>query len=153
MAAMERRADVVWTGDLKGTGRLRVASGAFPEQAVTFDARTGSPDGKTSPEELIAAAHATCFSMAFSNTLATNGAPPEQLEVTATCTLERLPSGLRITAMELAVRGRVSNIDEARFQELAQLAESKCPVSNALRGNVDITVRAQLTPAGVQAAS
>jgi osmotically inducible protein OsmC len=153
MSVMERRADIVWTGDLKGAGKLRVASGAFPEQTVTFDARTGSADGKTSPEELIAAAHATCFSMAFSNTLATNGAAPEQLDVSATCTLERLPTGLRITAMELVVRGRVGNIDETRFRELAQLAESKCPVSNALRGNVEITVRAELAPAGVQAAS
>ena len=153
MAVIERRANILWTGNLKGTGQLSVASGAFSVQEMTFDARTGSPAGRTSPEELIAAAHATCFAMAFSNTLATNGAAPERLDVTATCTLERTPSGLRITTMDLLVRGHVAQVDDAQFAELARVAESKCPVSNALRGNVDITVRAELAPADVQAAS
>ncbi len=144
MTAMERHADVVWEGDLKGTGRLRVGSGAFPEQTVTFSARTESADGKTSPEEMIAAAHATCFAMAFSNTLATSGSPPERLEVSATCSLERTQGGLRITSVDLRVRGRVPGIEQPRFQELAQTAEQRCPVSNALRGNVEVRVRAEL---------
>ena len=138
MPLMERRADVIWEGDLKGSGKLTVGSAAFPEQTVTFSARTEQADGKTSPEELIAAAHATCFAMAFSNTLATNGGKPERLEVSAVCALDRTDAGLKITTMDLHVRGSAAGIDAARFAELAKTAEQRCPVSNALRGNVEI---------------
>lgn len=145
MAMAERRADVTWEGDLRsGSGRLRPGSGAFPEQTVTFPARTEKADGKTSPEELIAAAHATCFAMAFSNTLAQNGTPPERLDVSAVCSLDRADGGLKITAMELSVRGTVPGLDGGKFEELARTAEQRCPVSNALRGNLDIRLRSEL---------
>ena len=140
------RAQVVWTGNLTdGSGRLSVGSNAFPEQEVTFSARTEKQEG-TTPEELIAAAHATCYSMAFANTLKQAGSPPDKLEVTAVCSLDRVEGGLKIVGMELSVRGTVPGIDAAQFEELARTGEQRCPVSNALRGNVDITVKAQLAP-------
>ena len=144
MPIMQRTANVVWEGNLRGTGRLSVGSEAFPEQAVTFSARTEVADGKTSPEELIAAAHATCYAMAFSNTLDKSGAPPERLEITAVCSLDRVEGGLKITAMDLTARGRVGGVDTAKFRELAETAEKNCPVSNALRGNVEIRLQAEL---------
>jgi osmotically inducible protein OsmC len=145
MPMAERRATIVWRGDLRGgSGALTVESGAFPEQQMTFSARTEGADGKTSPEELIAAAHATCYSMAFSNLLATEASAPERLEVTATCGLDRVEGALKITTMQLRVRGRVPGLDDARFKELAAKAERRCPVSNALRNNVQISVDAAL---------
>ncbi len=145
MPVMERRADVIWEGDLQtGAGRLTVGSGAFPELPMTFAARTESADGKTSPEELIAAAHAACYAMAFSNTLKQQASAPERLEVSALCTLDRVEGGLKIITMDITVRGRVSGIDDSRFRELAGLAEQRCPVSNALRNNVDIRLHPEL---------
>jgi osmotically inducible protein OsmC len=145
MALQERRAEIIWKGDLKGSGTVQVGSHAFGPLAVTFSARTGNPDGKTSPEELIAAAHATCFAMAFSSTLAKAGSPPERLTVTAICSLDRKPEGgLKITAMNLHVRGRVPGIDQAKFAQLAKQGEEGCPVSNALRNNVQIRLQAEL---------
>jgi osmotically inducible protein OsmC len=136
----ESRASAVWAGDLVGGGgSVSVASGAFPEQAVTWAARTVRPDPKTSPEELIAAAHAACYAMAFSNTLATAGHAPERLAVDAVCHLDPLDGGgVAITRMELTVRGRVAGLDQTEFQRLAEQGEQGCPVSNALRGNVEI---------------
>jgi osmotically inducible protein OsmC len=136
----ESRASAVWEGDLiHGSGTVRVDSGAFPEQAVTWAARTNRPDPATSPEELIAAAHAACYAMAFSHALAEAGHAPEQLAVDASAHFEPLDAGgFGITRIDLAVRGRVSGIDEAEFERLAQEGERGCPVSNALRGNVQI---------------
>jgi osmotically inducible protein OsmC len=140
--AAERRAEVIWQGNLvHGNGRLKVGSGAFGEQAITWAARTEQPDGKTSPEELIAAAHAGCYAMALSHTLSQGGTPPEQLIVNAFCTLD---AG-KITTMKLTVQGKVPGLDEAAFQEVAQKAEQSCPVSNALRNNVQIQLNARLT--------
>jgi lipoyl-dependent peroxiredoxin len=146
MALAERRATVAWQGGLRdGSGTLEVASGAFPAQTLTFAARSEGADGKTSPEELIAAAHATCYAMAFSNTLANDGGQaPERLDITAVCTLDRIEGGLKITTMHLTVRGRVAGMDNAKFAELAKTAEQRCPVSNALRNNVQISVDAAL---------
>jgi lipoyl-dependent peroxiredoxin len=145
MPLMERRASVVWQGDLRGgSGRLNVDSGAYPETEVTFAARTEAADGKTSPEELIAAAHATCYAMVLSNLLGQQGTPPERLEVSAVCALERGESGLVITTMDLHVRAKVGGVDAAQFQEIAAKGEQGCPVSNALRNNVDIRVHAEL---------
>jgi osmotically inducible protein OsmC len=136
---------VRWRGNLRqGSGTLAPATGAFPELPLTFRARTESPDGKTSPEELIASAHAACYAMAFSNLLATEGSAPEELEIEAICALDRTESGLKITTMTLNVAGRVAGIDQARFQQLAEEGERRCPVSNALRGNVAISVSARL---------
>lgn len=105
----ESRASALWQGDLgSGDGKVSVASGAFPEQAVTWAARTNRPDPKTSPEELIAAAHAACYAMAFSHTLAEAGHAPEQIAVDAACEFGPVEGGgFAITRMDLAVRGRV----------------------------------------------
>lgn len=132
----DSQAHAVWVGDLVGgNGSVSVASGAFPEQAVTWAARTNRPDPKTSPEELIAAAHAACYVMALSNTLATAGHVAERLSVDAVCHFE---PGKGITRSDLAVSGRVPGLDAAGFERLAKEGEQACPVSNALRGNVEI---------------
>jgi lipoyl-dependent peroxiredoxin len=140
------RAHAVWEGDLiGGSGRVSVASGAFPELPVSWAARTERPDPKTSPEELISAAHATCYAMAFSNTLATAGHTPEQLSVDAVTHFTPLEGGgFGITRIDLAVHGRVAGVDQAEFERLAAEGEQACPVSNALRGNVAINVKATL---------
>ena len=144
MATAERRADVVWRGDLfKGSGSFDLASSeAARDLPVTWASRTERPDGKTSPEELIAAAHASCFAMAFSNTLAEQGNEPEELNISAVCTFDA--DQLKVTTMVLDVRGRVPGLDAEGFQNAAEQAEQGCPVSNALRGNVDIQVNASL---------
>ena len=135
----ESRATALWQGDLgSGDGKVSVASGAFPEQAVTWAARTNRPDPKTSPEELIAAAHAACYAMAFSHALAEAGHAPEQVAVDAACEFAPVEGGFAITRINLTVRGRVAGIDQAEFERLAEDGERGCPVSNALRGNVDI---------------
>ncbi len=132
----DSRAQAVWEGDLmSGGGSVSVASGAFPEQAVTWAARTNRPDPKTSPEELIAAAHAACYAMALSNTLAGAGHAPERLTVDAVC---HFVPGTGITRSDLSVSGRVAGLDQAGFERLAKEGEQGCPVSNALRGNVEI---------------
>ena len=144
MPLMQRRAEVTRTGNLiEGSGKMRVGSNAFPEQDVTFSARTEKQEG-TTPEELIAAAHATCFAMAFSNTLKQAGNPPQQLDVSAVASLDRVEGALKITEMELTVKGNVPGIEAAQFEELARTAEGRCPVSNALRSNVDIKLNASL---------
>ncbi len=145
MALAERTANVVWQGNLtQGSGNITLNSGATGTLPVTWAARTEEPGGKTSPEELIAAAHAACYAMAFSNTLNQNGTPPEQLDVTATMTLDRVDGAVKITTEQLNVRGRVPGLDQSAFEELAKTAEQRCPVSNALRNNVEIRVNAQL---------
>lgn len=146
MATAERRAEVTWTGDLmRGSGQLTLASsGALRDSAVTWAARTERPDGRTSPEELLAAAHAACYAMAFSATLGRRGSPPERLQVTAVASLDRMEQGFKVTAMDLTVRGRVPGLDQAGFEEAARTAEQGCPISNALRGNVEIRLHAML---------
>jgi lipoyl-dependent peroxiredoxin len=140
--AAERRADVVWEGSLmEGSGTItKTGSGALPELPVTWTSRTESPDGRTSPEELIAAAHAACFSMALSHALAEGGNAPERLDTSATVTF--VP-GTGITKAALTVKGRVPGIDEATFREAAEVAKEDCPVSGALKGNVELQVDAQ----------
>jgi osmotically inducible protein OsmC len=146
MALAERTAQVVWQGNLtQGSGVVSLnSSHATGDLPVTWASRTEEPGGKTSPEELIAAAHAACYAMAFSNTLNQNGTPPEQLNVSATLTLDRVDGAVKITVERLDVHGRVPGLDQAAFEQLAKTAEERCPVSNALRGNVEIRVNAQL---------
>ncbi len=141
--ATDRRADVVWEGSLmEGSGTITsTGSGALPELAVTWASRAESPDGKTSPEELIAAAHASCFSMALSGALAKAGNPPERLETSATVTF--VP-GTGITKSALTVTGTVPGIDEQAFREAAEGAKDGCPVSGALKGNVELSIDAKL---------
>lgn len=143
MAMVERKAHVVWQGDLAhGSGSLSESSGVLNEAPVTFASRVESPGGKTSPEELIAAAHATCYAMALSNTLAEKDTPPERLEVDAVCTLD--DQQLKITSVNLDVRGAVPGISEEDFENAAREAEQVCPVSNALRGNLEIQLQTHL---------
>jgi lipoyl-dependent peroxiredoxin len=143
--ATERRADVTWNGGLMdGSGTIRsTTSGAIGEQKVSWAARSEDVErgSLTSPEELIAAAHASCFSMALSAGLAKAGTPPEQLEASATVTFQ---PGEGITKIALTVDGRVPGIDAAAFEEAAQGAKAGCPVSKALAGVPEITLDATL---------
>ena len=144
MPRARSKARAVWEGDLAhGGGRVAPGSGAFDEQDVTWASRTERSAGKTSPEELIAAAHASCFAMAFSHGLAQAGHPPEQVEVSAEVTFDT-NAGPKITTSELTVNARVPGIDEAQFQEIAEGAKEGCPVSGALKGNVEFVFRATL---------
>jgi osmotically inducible protein OsmC len=140
----ERRAEVTWSGDLmSGEGMIEsVGSGAFGPLQVSWPARAEEPEGKTSPEELIAAAHAACFSMALSHELAQSGHAPESLSTTATVTFE---PGTGITRIAIDVSGSVPGLDEAAFHQAAQAAKDGCPVSKALAGVPEITVSARLS--------
>jgi lipoyl-dependent peroxiredoxin len=140
----DRTAHVTWNGSLtEGAGRItNVGSGAFGPLDVTWASRTEDPGGRTSPEELIAAAHAACFSMAFSNVLAQAGTPPEQLDVDATVTF--VP-GTGITKSALVVKAVVPGIDEPEFLHAAETAKESCPVSQALASVPEISVEATLS--------
>jgi lipoyl-dependent peroxiredoxin len=138
------KANAVWEGDLAhGGGRVAPGSGAFDEQEVTWASRTERSAGKTSPEELIAAAHASCFAMAFSHGLAQAGHTAERVEVSAEVTFDT-DAGPKITTSELTVNARVPGIDEAEFQQIAEGAKEGCPVSGALKGNVEFVLNATL---------
>jgi lipoyl-dependent peroxiredoxin len=139
----ERSAQATWQGDLmSGSGEIHeVPSGAFGPLQVTWASRTEDHGGKTSPEELIAAAHAACFAMALSHGLATSGNPPDRLETAVNVTF--VP-GTGITKAALTVVGTVPGIEEAAFKEAAEAAKENCPVSGALKGNVELTLDARL---------
>ena len=141
--ATDRRAEVTWNGGLlDGGGTIdRVGSGAFGPLDITWASRAEEPAGRTSPEELIAAAHASCFSMALSGGLAKAGTPPERLETSATVTF--VP-GTGITKSALTVRGTVPGMDESAFREAAEDAKVNCPVSQALAAVPEITLDASL---------
>jgi osmotically inducible protein OsmC len=137
------KASAVWEGGLKdGNGRYEAGTGSF-SGAYTFASRFTDEVG-TNPEELIAAAHAACLSMALSAGLERAGTPPERISTTATATLEKVEAGFRLTEMHLAVRGVVPNMDAAAFASAAEAAKDGCPVSNALKGNVAFTLAAKL---------
>jgi osmotically inducible protein OsmC len=141
----ERRGHAVWHGNLlEGSGTVDAASGAVSGQEVTWKARTEGSDTVTSPEELIAAAEAACFAMALSHALASAGHEPEEVEVDAVCTFGPVEGGFAITRMALDVRAAVPGIDQVAFEGVLAEAETGCPVSNALRGNVEIDVRGRL---------
>jgi osmotically inducible protein OsmC len=145
--AIERRAHATWEGDLRsGSGSFDLtSSGTITGQAVTFASRfEPEAGGKTSPEELIAAAHATCVSMALANGLAQEGHPPTRLETDAVATLDQTDAGFRITKMHLTIHADVDGIDDDEFQQAAQQAKDGCPVSNAL-GGVEISLEASLS--------
>jgi lipoyl-dependent peroxiredoxin len=153
MSAIKRSAEVVWEGTIaRGAGQLSGGSGAFADFPVTAASRFGEPEGKTTPEELIAAAHATCFTMALGSILAREHTPPERLEVSAVCTLEEVDGNYTITTSELDVVGRVAGIDRAAFERAAQEAEQICPVSRAIAGNVEISAHSRLEE-GVKAST
>ncbi|CAM5556412.1 OsmC family protein [Streptomyces tanashiensis] len=139
--AATRSAHAVWEGDLlKGSGVVSLDSSGLGSYGVSWPARTEEPNGKTSPEELIAAAHSSCFNMAFSNVLAKAGNAPDRLETKAEVTF--VP-GTGITTSHLTVRGTVPGLDADKFQALAEDAKKNCPVSQALAG-VTITLTAEL---------
>ena len=141
--ATERTATVTWRGDLmSGSGEIdEVSSGAVGGLDVSWPARSEEPGGKTSPEELIAAAHATCLSMALSHGLAQDGHAPDELDTSATVTFQ---PGEGITKIALAVEGRVPGMDDEQFRQAAEQAKENCPVSKALAGVPEITIDAKL---------
>ena len=147
MSMADRRAETEWAGNLtEGSGTLDlVSSGAAASLPVTWASRVESPDGRTSPEELVAAAHSSCYAMAFSNSLTTDGTPPQRLHVTAVVSLNpKEGGGVEVTDSALTVTGVVPGLDQAGFQAAAEKGEKGCPISNALRGSVNITVTATL---------
>jgi len=145
-AEQVRRATVSWTGNLaNGAGRVSAATtGAFSELPVSWAARTEEPEARTSPEELLAAAHAARFSMAFASTLTKDGAPPGELWVTASVTFAKDETRWSIASSHLEVRGRVEGSSQAAFADAAERAKDSCPVSRALKGNVELAVVATL---------
>lgn len=145
MALAKRRAEVGWKGTLEeGRGSFTVGKWMVGEVPVTWASRTSPAEETTSPEELIAAAHASCYAMALSLVLAERGTPPENIDVEAECTLDQTPEGFRITTIDLEVRGRVPELDAEGFRSAAERAHQVCPVSNALEGNVEIKVNTTL---------
>jgi lipoyl-dependent peroxiredoxin len=153
MEAVRRTAEIDWTGsNARGSGLASGRSGALGDLPITLASRFGEPAGKTSPEELIAAAHAGCFTMALGSILAREGTPPERLRVTATVTLET--SGVpTIASSHLEVHGVVPRADARAFDRAAHEAEQSCPVPRALQGNVKIGVQATLDQSPAPSAS
>ena len=139
----------VWDGDLMtGSGTVSSESSEnFSDLPISWSSRTEAHAGRTSPEELLAASHASCFSMAFSNGLAKAGTPPDRLEVRAEVTFDKLEAGWTVTHSHLTVRGWVPNSDEAAFKAAAEAAKDGCPISRALKGNVELSVDATLESA------
>jgi osmotically inducible protein OsmC len=149
MPIAERTASVSWDGSLAaGGGTLDSGSGALASLPVTWAARTQAPEGKTSPEELLAGAHASCFTMALALVLGEAGTPPAHLATDASYVLDEVDGAPRLTRASLAVRARVDGLDEQSFQGAVDRAAALCPVSNAVRGNVELSVDATLEPAG-----
>ena len=142
MASIKRHASAAWSGSgMDGTGSLTTQSGTLKDTPYGFKTRFGDAKG-TNPEELIAAAHAGCFSMATAFQLSGAGHPPESLHTDATLTMEQVPGGWQIAAVHLAMRAKVPGIDAATFKELAEAAKANCPVSKVL--NATITLEAVL---------
>jgi osmotically inducible protein OsmC len=142
----ERTSTTIWEGGLTdGSGSFTVGSGAFGPQDVSWARRTEEPEGATSPEELIAAAHAACYAMAFSYALQNNGTPPQKLEVTSRVGFgPKEGGGMQVTYSKLSVKGKVDGLTPEQFADLAKAGEAGCPVSNALRNNVKIELESTL---------
>ena len=145
MVLARRRAEVGWKGTIEeGRGSFTVGSWMVGEVPVTWSSRTSPEEESTSPEELMAAAHASCYAMALSLVLGERSTPPESIDVQAACALDAVSEGFRITTMDLEVRGRVPNLDAEGFRRAADYAHQICPVSNALKDNVEIRVNTVL---------
>lgn len=148
MPLAHREATIVWEGTLGGGAGALQASGALGETPVDWASTESDADGTTSPEQLLAAAEAGCYAMTLALALTRRGTPAERLEVSAACELDRTGDDdaheYRITKVTLDVRGTVPDLDEEAFGEIARHADEQCPVSNALRGNVEVTVEAAL---------
>ena len=141
-----RRAEATWSGALTtGSGNVSaISSGSFTSLPVSWAARTESSDGKTSPEELVAAAHASCFAMALSGALGRAGTPPDRLDVSAEVTFDKLEAGWRVVSSALTVRGVVPGMSREDFVAAAEATRDGCPISVALAGNVAMSVEATL---------
>jgi osmotically inducible protein OsmC len=143
--AASRTATVTWTGDLaKGEGTVSAGSGVFTDLAVSWPSRIGEAHGPTAPEELLAAAHASCFAMALSGQLSRNGTPPTELHVEAEVTFDKVGESWSVVASRLIVVGQVDGISDADFDALADAAKEGCPISRALNENVEISVEPTL---------
>jgi osmotically inducible protein OsmC len=144
--AATRQARAVWNGDLAtGSGEVSaVTSGKFSALPVSWGARTEAPQGKTSPEELLAAAHASCFAMALSAGLARGGTPPKTLEVSSKVTFDKVGADWTVVSSELEVKGAVPGLDQTGFAKAAEGAKDGCPISRALKNNVKLSVKATL---------
>jgi lipoyl-dependent peroxiredoxin len=146
---MKSTAVATWEHDLlKGSGRVSFKSGAVPELPVSWASRSEASNGKTSPEELLAAAHAACYSMALSAALGRNNTPPDRLTVQAVASFDKIGDGWGITTMELSVTALVPKITKEKFEELAKGAKEGCPISKAIKGNVDVRLSTQLEGSG-----
>jgi lipoyl-dependent peroxiredoxin len=140
-----RTADVSWEGNLaRGEGAISGASGAFDGLPYTLATRIGEPEGKTSPEELLAAAVGSCFAMSLAGELAQAGTPAERLDVSAACTVDEVGGRHLVTAVDLVVRGRTPGIDPETFIRTAMQAEQGCTMSTLVRASADVTVKATL---------
>ena len=143
--AVERTANAEWQGDLlSGSGTVSTQSGAVRDATIKWSSRAEAADENTSPEELIAAAHAACVSMALAHGLAQAGTPPQRIESKATSTFDKVGDGFRMTKMHLRIRGTVDGLDEDGFRKAAEDAKDNCPVSQALSDDVEVTVEAAL---------
>lgn len=144
--AATRTATVTWNGSLaEGSGTVSSGTSAqFTDLPVSWGSRTEDPEGRTSPEELLAAAHASCFAMALSGALARAGTPPEHMHVSAAVTFDKVGDAWTVTRSQLDVVGVVPGLDEAGFDEVAQQAKDGCPVSRALAGNVEMSVQSTI---------
>jgi lipoyl-dependent peroxiredoxin len=145
MATFSRTVTVDWAGSImEGKGSAKAGSGAFT-LPVTFPARIGEPAGQTSPEELMAASHASCYAMALNATLGRKGGSAARTLVTATVTADKSEAGIKLMSSNLKVTAEgLKGIDKAQFAEVAREAEGKCPISNALRGTMKIDVEAEV---------
>jgi osmotically inducible protein OsmC len=145
MAEAVSSASVVWDGPLaEGEGTVSLESDAAEPMRVTWDARIGGNAGVTTPEELVAAAHATCFSMMLAGLLSENGTPPARLQTGAGVAFSRTREGFKVSRSELSVMATVSGIGEEDFAEIAERAKETCPISVALKGNIEMTLEARL---------
>ena len=145
MPKVQRNADVVWEGNVaRGNGTIQGGTGALSGLPFSLPTRIGDPEGKTSPEELVAAAEAACFTMSLSGVLTRAGTPPERLESNALVTVDEVDGSHRIVTVDLTVVGHVSGIDDETFQQAAREAEQGCTISNALRAGAEIRLDARL---------
>jgi osmotically inducible protein OsmC len=145
MATFSRHADIEWSGSvMEGKGDVKAGTGAF-SLPVTFPSRIGEPNGQTSPEELVAAAHASCFAMALNGTVGRKGGSIAKTHITATVTADKGATGIKLTTSHLKVVAEgLQGIDKADFAAVAKEAEAGCPISNALRGTMQIELETEV---------
>jgi osmotically inducible protein OsmC len=144
-AVAERQATTIWTGNLtEGEGRVSAGTGAFTDQMISLPTRKGESEGNPSPEEYLAAAHSGCLAMNISGVMTNNGTPPERLEVTSKVGFgPKDGGGFMVTHSHVTVSGSVPGMSEEDFRRLVEEGERTCPVSNAIRGNLEITLDIQ----------